>query len=189
MIDYKKIIELLRNGESLEEIHRRFGHCKKHLRYKLKEKLGEEYDELIYGKPIGYLNNYELRLVNKLQTSRCECNITKKAKNIIRKKYNFSYEEVAVWSKDKRIRVTIDIYIPKEEIGIELLWADTTSKKINEKYDNYKNIFTKLIFILLKESEVKKRDIQYNFSKRVINENINIKVLDISTEEIIDLDL
>jgi len=179
---YKEILEEVKKGKSLTQIAKERKACRNNLYRVLKKKFPEEYDTLIYGIKIGYHKGYTLRKMPNNQTNRVECDITKKAKKILKKKY-FCVEEVGVWSKDFKKRYTIDLYNPRTKLGIELCWSKkTTSKELIKRLKEYKKFCKDVLCVLLKDSSIKSRDRPYtHLPTKLRRAGIVVRIFDIST--------
>jgi len=177
---YREILEEVRKGKSLTQIAKERKTCRRNLGNVLKKRFPEEYDTLIYGIKIGWYNGYTLRKIPNNQTNRVECDITKRAKKILKKKY-FCVEEVGVWSKDFKKKYTVDLYNPRTKLGIELCWSKSlTSKKLIKRMKEYKKFCKDVLCVLIKDSSIKSRDRQYiGLPTRLNKAGIVVRIFDI----------
>ncbi len=182
-IKLKKHLEIaqeLREGKSLTRIAKERKMDRKYIKINLKSLIKEEYITLLYGKIIGSHKGYDLRKMPERQTNRCETDITKKAKEILKKKYD-CIEEVGVWLNNYNRRYTIDLYSIKNKLGIELAWSSITSKQLIRRLSIYEELFGKVICALLKDSSFRKKDRHYIYLPQKIQDaGFKVIIVDIA---------
>lgn len=180
-LKYRIILSELHEGKSLRQISHENGYCLSHMRNQLKKRYPKEYDELIHGKIIGEYKGNKLRKLSDRQTNRTECNITKKAKAILKERFSCT-EEVAVWSNNFNTRQTIDLYSLKYKIGFELHWhGGKTCNQLIEKIKKYEECFGRTVLVLLKDSSTRKHNRSYIYTELKLKDaGIEVMILDIT---------
>ncbi len=181
MEKYELILKDLRKGKSLTSISKERKLCINNLRYQLKKRFPKDFSKYAHGEVIGYHEGYELRKMPNGHTNSCECDITKKAKEIL-KDYYGCIEEVGVWLDNYKRRYTIDLYSPRHKLGIELYWQHKENcKKLIKRLRNYEKYFGDVICALLRDSNWKKKNRTYFYiSKKLKKAGIKVIIVDIS---------
>lgn len=186
---YNNLMEEIRSGKSINQTAKENNVNRGNLKRQLKKRFPEEYQKLIYGKIIGKHKNYILRKIPNNQTNRNECDITKKAKEFIKKKYD-CIEEVGVWKNNGRDRVVIDLYSIRYKTGFEIYWQSGESyKRLKKKLLRYRKYFGRIVCVLLKDSNVRTKNRSYYYIiKKLKYDNIEFVIFDLahpSTEVVV----
>lgn len=180
---YKGILREIEDGKSLKQISKERNIDHNNLRNQLRKRFSKEYDRLIYGEIIGNYKGYKLRKIPRRQTDRTETNITKKAKEILKKHYN-CIEEVGVWNKNFSKRYTSDLYLLNSKIAIELYWQRREAfKQLKDKLNNYRKFSKVVICALLKDSKFRKKNRTYYYLKQKLKDaGFKVIIIDISNK-------
>lgn len=177
---YNMLIEELRDGKNLNALAKENKLDLQNMRDYIKKILKEDYTNLVYGEIIDFNNGFAIRKIPKRQTDRTESNITKIAKNILKKKYN-CYEEVGVWMDNYGKRYTIDLYSVENKLGIELYWTKYSSTKIIKRLKIYKQLFGNVICALLKDSSNYSKNRNYYYlPKKIMEAGFEVIIVDIA---------
>jgi len=188
---YQDIRLDLISGKSLNQISKDWKLDIGAIRYGLKKRYPDDFDVLVHGIIIEKRDGFDLRKIPHGQTDRSETNITKKAKDILKKYYPYSIEEVGVWNHNFTVRYVVDLWSSENDIGFELCYSVTTSKKVIKKLNQYKKYFSKVVCVLLKDST--RFNIKKNRSYHYLKENIrsagfDVIILDIGENTLTYLD-
>lgn len=175
-INYNLILRNLIQGESLNSINKKHGFCPNNIRKHLKKLYPEEFELYVHGKVIDEYNGFLIRKAPKNHANRVECNITKKAKEILSKRYD-CMEEVCVWNGEPLIRNCVDLYSIKNKLAIEIIWKSKENiKQLIKRLNTYKLLFGNILCVLVNDSRNNIHTLQY---KRLKSSGFNVEILTI----------
>ena len=180
-LNYDKLMKELESGKTMVQLSKELKKDYNTLRRNLKKRFPERYKKCIYGEIIGESKGYKLYKIPKKTIGLNETDVTKITKQILIARHE-GIEEVGVWLNNFRSKVVIDIYVPKQKMGIEVYYANPkTYKELLKKLERYRKYFCKVIVALACDSSRRRTSRTFPVLKQKLKEDgFNYIVVDIS---------